>query len=402
MKRLLSYAFCLCFVLPASAEWDFAEPIKIAPKDKGQHVFHHLDASGRNNIAISDDIIAIIWEDNHSGSPQAYVAFKTLADEHFGSPLRVSTGREAYEPAITALGSGRFLMGWEQDGRIWLRSGTMHRLNPAVQASTKEARQISLAVLSKAHAIAAWAQQASKFSQIVTATISLRDGNIDIDPAIAVDPAPPTHDQSYPVLASTRNHVTLIWEDRRRGHTMLLQSYKKTGKPFAPARVLNEIVKKSSKYGGGSGVTRVALARCDEQHMLATWMDKRNRQTGYDIYAAQSADGGKYFGKNESVQDSFGDNIAQWNPAVACDATGNKVIAWYDNREESMDILLSWKTAEGWSEDMLVAPASGEGEQTNASIALDKLGDLHMVWIAQTKSGMPTSLYYATAKRRAE
>jgi len=402
MKRFLNYAFFLCFILPASAEWEFGERTSIAPDDKAKQVFHHLDASGRANIAVSDNTIAVIWEDNHSGSPQAYVAFKTIADKQFRPPLQVSTGTEAYEPSITTMGHGQFLMGWEQDSKVWLRTGTMQQLAPAQRASTKEARQISLTSISDKLAIAAWAQQAGRFSQIVTASISLNSKIANIDPAIAIDPKPPAHDQCYPVLASTNDNITLVWEDRRRGHTMLLQSHKEGKKPFAPFKVLNEIVKKSSKYGSGSGVTRAALARCDGQHLLATWMDKRNRQTGYDIYAAQSVDKGKHFGTNESVQDSFGENIAQWNPAVSCDARGNKLIAWYDNRDESMDILLTWKTTDGWSEDMPVSPASGEGEQTNAAITLDKHGDLHMVWIDQAKSGAPTGLYYAVAKKQNE
>jgi hypothetical protein len=110
-------------------------------------------------------------------------------------------------------------------------------------------------------------------------------------------------------------------------------------------------------------------------------MDKRNYRSGYDIFGAVSVDGGLLFGANEKIQDIGGDNIPQWHPAIDQLDSGLIAVVWDDNRDDSSDILLSWRTANGWSEDYLVEPASGDGDQSNPAICFDAKGKLHIVWV---------------------
>lgn len=405
---MLLYGLGLLATSPAiAAPWAFGEKITVAQTSKSG-TFHHVESSGRKNIAVSGDSVGVIWEDNRSGVPQVYVAFKSIQSSAFEPAWRVSDAPPrahtlaAYEPVIVALGGGRFLMGWEQDRGVWLRSGGPQGLDPALKLSSVEAGQITLASGARA-AYAGWAQQHGRHRQIVVAAITIRgpDQAVRAGAARPADPAPPVADQLYPTLAVTTQGITVVWEDRRHGHTALLTSFAQPGKAFGAATELNEVVQKSATYGSGSGVTRAALALFGSDQVGAAWMDKRGMSTGYDIYSAFSRDAGRRFGKNEIVQDSFGDNFSQWHPAISGAADGTLAVAWDDDRDGSSDIQLSWKTADGWSEDLAVPPAAGPGQQVHPAIALDSRGNLHLIWLDYLDKSQPTRIYYAMGKRTA-
>ena len=406
MRRLLLCGLGLLAASPViAAPWSFGEKIMVAQTNKAR-TFHHIDSSGRKNIAVSGDTVGVIWEDNRSGVPQVYVVFKSVQSSAFEPEWRVSDAPPhahalaAYEPVMVALGGGRFLIGWEQDSSVWVRSGGPKGLDPAVKLSSVEAGQITLAAGTRG-IYAGWAQQLGRYRQIVTAAIIIRgpDRAVSAGAARPVDPVPPVDEQLYPSLAVTTKGVTVVWEDRRHGHTVLLTSFAAPGKTFGATTELNEVVQKSATYGRGSGVTRAALAVFGTDQVGAAWMDKRGYSTGYDIYGAISRDGGRHFGKNESVQDSFGDNFSQWHPAISGAADGALAVAWDDDRDGSSDIQLAWKTADGWAENLAVPPASGAGEQTHPAIAMDSRGNLHLIWLDYREKGQPTRIFYAMGKR---
>ncbi len=408
MGRLLLCGLGLLAVSPAiAAPWSFGEKMTVAQTGQPR-TFHHVESSGRKNIAVSGDTIGVIWEDNRGGVPQVYVAFKSIPSSAFEPEWRVSDAPPrahtlaAYEPVIVALGGGRFLMGWEQDRGVWVRSGGPQGLDPAVKLGSVDAGQITLATGARG-THAAWAQPQGRHRQIVVAPITIRgtDKAVSAGAARPADPTPPADEQLYPTLAVTTKGVTVVWEDRRHGHTVLLTSFAEPGKPFGAAAELNEVVQKSATYGRGSGVTRATLAVFGADQVGAAWMDKRGMSTGYDIYSAISRDAGRRFGKNEIVQDSFGENFSQWHPAISGAADGALAVAWDDDRDGSSDIQLSWKTADGWSEDMAVPPASGAGQQAHPAIAFDSRGNLHLIWLDYRDKGQPTRIFYAMGKRNA-
>lgn len=408
MGRLLLCGLGLLVVSPAiAAPWLFGEKITVAQTSKAR-TFHHVESSGRKNIAVSGDTVGVIWEDNRSGVSQVYVVFKSIQSSAFEPEWRVSDAPPrahtlaAYEPVIVALGAGRFLMGWEQDSGVWLRSGGPQGLDAAVKLGSVEAGQITLATGARG-TYAGWAQQQGRHRQIVVAPITIRglDNAVSVGTARPADSAPPVNEQLYPTLAVTSKGVTVVWEDRRHGHTALLTSFAEPGKAFGAVTELNEVVQKSATYGRGSGVTRATLAVFGADQIGAAWMDKRGMSTGYDIYSAISRDAGRHFGKNEMVQDSFGDNFTQWHPAISGAADGALVVAWDDDRDGSSDIQLSWKTADGWSEDLAVPPASGAGQQAHPAIAFDSRGSLHLIWLDYLDKGQPTRIFYAMGKRSA-
>lgn len=394
MRRTLLLG-SLLVAAPAFAQpWSFGAPVEVTAAP-GPGVFHHLESAGRRSIAASGERIAVIWEDDRSGRPEVYAAIKPVAATGFSGDFRVSTGGEAYEPAVAALGAGRFVAAWEEAGEIVLR---VLGEQPGPPARLGEGAQPSLDV-ADGQILAVWAEPDGRASRIRLARVDVLTGDALV-PATGcvVDPQPPQAGQLYPAVAGTRDGPLVAWEDRRRGHTVIMWSRGDAGCRFSPPALLNEVSpKRNLPYGKGYGVARVALARFGPTAVAAVWEDKRDFRNGYDIFAALSAEG-HGFGPNHRVQDDFGGNSRQWHAAVAGASDGTLVAAWDDDRDGTSDLWLSWRDGDAWSDDLAVPGASGAGEQSHPTLAVDAEGRLHLAWVARAEVNGPTRLMYLAAR----
>ena len=376
-----------------AAPWEFGEPVTVSGSRPG--VFHHLEAAGRQSIALSAGTVAIVWEDNHDGSARAFAALRSVQKNGFvEQPL---SGRQAaYEPVVAALPQGDFVFGWEEGGHVWVRTGGPAGFGAALKLSRAEAAQITLAA-GELGVFAAWAERSGKHMAIRCARLKT-GAALSAEPAQAVT-APQEDDQIYPALVVLKSAVLLAWEDRRDGHTVILHARTPDGRKFSNAQTLNEQPKQRSRtLGRGTGAARVTLARLDAEHAAAAWLDKRNFLGGYDVYTAQSEPGVARFLPNELIVDDFGKNIGQWHAAIAAQA-GLLAVAWDDDRDGSSDIWLSWREASGWSENLAVPGAAGTGIQASPAMVMDEGGGLHMAWIEQQNANAPTRLRYIEARR---
>jgi hypothetical protein len=381
----------------AAAEIDFG-PVFAVSGAPAPGVYQQLDGPARQHVAVSDDTVGVIWEDNRDGSSQAYFASMRVSGAGFGASRRVSTGRAASEPVVAALGRGRFLAAWEQDGSAWVRLVEAGTLGPPLQLAVNAAHVV---LATRANVVyAAWSEQQGQYFRLRIARLTLApDGDVTVASAGDVERGALAGDQLYPSLALFARGGVIAWEDRRRGHTAIYYSAFDDQQKFRPPQLLNELrAQRSVNFGRGPGAARVALAVCGEACVVAVWLDKRDFLSGYDIYAALSDDGGKRFGKNEKVQDEFGSNISQWHAAVGA-GKGHVIAVWDDDRDETADIWLSWREAEGWSADIAVPGASGPAQQSSPAITLDDEGNLHLVWLHRDAEGGPTQIRYLRARR---
>jgi len=390
----------------AAAPWNFEAPLEITAAH-GERVFHHLEAAGRKSIAARGGTVAVVWEDNRDGTPRCYFASKTTAAAQFTREIRLSGPDECYEPALAALDGERFVAVWEEAGRVRARIVAGDSVGDPIVLGEHESAQASVGADGDV-VYATWAEKDGRFARITLARLTVDKTKLTIVRRALPDSATAKDDQAYPTLAPARSGAVVVaWEDRRNGHTFITQTFSADGVHFTPVKQVNEThnavvpttSSRSRNLGRGPGAMRVALARQDEQRLVMVWMDKRDFLSGYDVYAAFSSDGGRSFGKNQKVQDSFGDNIAQWHPAVA--AHGDHVIAvWDDDRDNTADLWLSWPEGAGWSDDMKFAGASGTGVQSHPGIALDEAGDVHVVWLDKADLDGPTHLRYARGHRQ--
>ncbi len=401
MKMLLLAALLSLLTIHAVAgpAWNFSEAIAVTDAPE-VGVFHHLDSAGRKNIAVSGELVAITWEDNSSGKTRVYLASKKTVSPAFTNRLIISGDGDAYEPAITGLGDGRFLVVWEEDNRIWARSVVNSLPGAAIQLSTRPASQASAAGR-HGQAYAVWREQEKQHPAIrISRLVVDQKGTLNASKSLPVESTDVNAPQLYPSIAVTSAGLVVAWEDRRAGHTRLLYSHSKEDASFAAPEELNEYLSNRNAYDKGNGVTRVALAAFGTDEVLAVWMDKRRSNKGYGIYAAFGSEGGAYFGPNERVQGTQGDELPHYNPAVAGNSAGDFLVAWDDYRSGSSDIWLSRYTDElAWSEDFAVPPASGAGEQSSPSLAMDERGGVHLAWIERSAIGKPTQIWYTSAQR---
>ncbi len=405
MRALLFCTLLICATAQA-APWTFGAPMQVS-QDSKAGVFVHLESAGRKNIALSGGAVAVVWEDNRDGVSRCYVAVKAPGQSEFASSVQISGLEEALEPSIVGIGDGRFALAWEEDEKIWLR---IVKINPAgktadkgeiLQLSSKPATQASLSYSKQNGLTAVWSEQGKSFHQImleklnITAQVQLHKKGVTVVNANAKG------DQSYPSLAESGVQTVVAWEDRSGGYTRLFYAVAQTDNKFSLPQQLNESKWRGPEAGlgqGGTGAMRVALASQGQDGAAAVWADKRDFQSGYDVYGSFAAGENLTFGANEKIQDEFGDNFAQWHPAVAANNQGRIAVVWDDDRDGSPDVWLSWHNADGWSADMAVPGASGSGVQSDPSITMDEAGNLYLAWVEKAELNSPSSIRYVFGK----
>ena len=143
---------------------------------------------------------------------------------------------------------------------------------------------------------------------------------------------------------------------------------------------------------------RPTLAAWGPRGVAAVWLDKRDFLSGYDVYAAFDP-GKRRFGKNLRVQDSFGDNMAQWHAQVVGDASGRLLAVWDDERDGTPDVWLADWNGKAFADNVAVPAAAGPGGQSDTVAALDAAGRLHVVWLDRDGQAA-TRIRYARAERR--
>jgi len=380
---------------PAHAAWEWSTPLTVSSVHSAT-IFPHLESANRQGVAVSGGTVGVVWEDNRSGSPQCYMANKSAAAANFQRETQLSKG-ECYEPVVMALGGDRFVAAWEEAGKVHAQ---ILPGGKALLLSKDEAAQVTLAMRGDT-LYAAWAEQAGRFRRIVVAQLVFKANALSVKTAQAVEAAMPSDEQGWPALAVAGDgSVTVAWEDRRSRHTVPMVSHSSDGRSFEPPERLTDHKSGSAPggLGAGTGAMRPTLTAWGEQGIAAVWLDKRDFLSGYDVYAAFDT-GTRRFGKNIRVQDSFGDNMAQWHALVVGDGGGRLVALWDDARDGTPDVWLSEWEGGAFSDDLAVPAASGAGEQSDPLATLDAAGFLHVVWLDRDeKTG--TRIRYARAERK--
>ena len=397
---LLSLVLLTC--LPARADWVFSASTEITA---GKSVFHHLEASGRQSLALANGDVGIVWEDDHSGAPRCYLGLKSPAQSTFN--IQSFGQGECFAPGIAALDQGRFGLIWEDEAGV--QTATVNaaknagKIGPALQLAAAGGNQGSLAWHPAIGLVAAWTQPDNRWRQIWLARVNIDGTTPALISKRPIETTPTKDDQLYPTLTPSPQGIdqgiSVAWEDRRLGHTVIFASHSADAITWtAPARVSNNPTGKAqgTDLGRGTGAMRPVLVTFG-QRLAAIWLDKRDFLSGYDVYGAL-ADANAKFTKNKKVQDSFGDAIAQWHPAAAANSKGQLVVAWDDDRDGSSDIWLSaLGPGDAFSENFTLPAASGPVKQTDPVLALDEAGNLHLAWVQHEPDGR-SSIQYSVGK----
>ena len=393
--RYIFFSTMVCLSFNAWAtHLEFGKPITVTGTEQG--VFHHLESSGRRSLAVNKGTVAIAWEDNSSGTPQIYVAFKASESKSFTTPITVSEAGPAYEPVIARIGE-QFVVGWEAGDRLWVRFVSAGRSGPVLKLSQHPARHLTLAAsLNTKQVIAVWSEKTTRYYQLKLAGLNLKQMQLSIQARGLVDNSPDKTDQLYPTVTVTKRGTVVAWEDRRQGATRIMTAFAPTGQALGTYQILNDFRQsRIQRFGHGTGAMRVVLAGKADGQVMATWLDKRNFEGGYDVYTAQSKDGGNSFGPDELAQDPLGENTPQWHPTVAVSDRGLVIVAWDDTRDGSPDIWYSLRRNKSWTDDEVWPGSSGEGSQTLPVLVFDQQY-IHIAWL--DRQGQASAIRYIRAK----
>lgn len=379
---------------PAQAAWTWSEPLTVN-SIQGEKVFPHLESANRQGVAVSGETVGVVWEDNRDGSPQCYLTTKSTAEVAFHPEISLSQA-ECYEPVLVAVGRGRFVAAWEEDGQV------RARLLPGgatVKLTDAESAHVTLAANGDT-LYAAWSERAGRFRRIVVAQIVASTDTLSVRSAVPVEAALPVDEQSWPALAvSGDGGVTVAWEDRRDRHTVPMVSQSPDGLSFtSPARLTDQPSGSAQGLGAGTGAMRPTLTSWGKQGVAAAWLDKRDFLSGYDVYAALD-EGARRFGRNLKVQDSFGDNMVQWHAQILGDAGGQLLVLWDDARDGTPDVWLADWNGGAFGENETVPAAAGPGSQSDPIGTLDAAGYLHVVWLDRGDAAA-TYIRYVRGKKR--
>lgn len=403
-NSLIFFILSLCISIDCQAqEWSFSDPVIIS--DSADKTFHHLESSGRRNIAIASQVIAVVWEDNREGIASIYIALKDKNQVDFSTELKISDTGDAFEPSIIALTDNRFAITWEEDNQVFIRvvnaaNIKSPKLGNSLKLPIENAMQASLAAYQE-QVFVTLAERYGRNSRIRLVKLKLEQKlNFSMLKNCQVDSKTVKDEQLYPsvVLLNKNGEKTIVlaWEDRRMGHTIIMGSESKAEQfcQFSPVqRISKRVGQYNLPYGKGHGVSRVALGNYGDSGIFAAWADKRNFREGYDIYAAEYGPSAQW-GDNQRVQDDFGGVARQWHATIAGHPNGLRLVAWSDERENDSDVFYSWYENGEWSESLPVPGASGEGEQNHPSITLDKDANIHMAWVYRSQVGGITKLKY--------
>jgi len=379
----------------ATDRWNFERRIAVTQASRSG-VFHHLEGAGRKHIATSHSHIAVAWEDNSSSEPQVYVVVKGKENRVFSKPHQISSGHDAYEPSIAAVVKDQFVVTWEQDGEVLIKSFSADSFGDTVKLSSSSAGHASI-TSDGSETYVVWREQQDHKWYLWVAKLKLDNNKITILSKQTVEQQPLGTPILYPTISLSAGGLCVAWEDRRTGHTVLLLSYSPSSAlHFSTPENLNEFFSERNAYDKGNGVTRVSITAFAKDEFVAAWMDKR-RRGGYGIFSSLVYESGAAFGPNEKVHGKKGDKLSHYNPATAGNSAGDFVIAWDDYRNGDSDIWLSTITDDDeWSQDHTPAVATGAKEQSHPAIALDEQGVLHLVWIERNDLNAPSQLWYSS------
>ncbi|HKJ70909.1 MAG TPA: hypothetical protein VKA55_04085, partial [Gammaproteobacteria bacterium] len=205
MRAAVLIALLLAGLVPAAgaAPWSFGDPVMVTDSH-GPKVFHHLESAGQRSIAVAGGTVAVVWEDNRSGSPRAYAAFKAVGGGAFGHEVRLSGDGAAYAPAVAALGARDFLVAWEGADGIRarrLRPGADPVLGP-VAAVAAGGRTPTVAA-GDGRAFVAWAARGGgHYPHIAVAAVTpAKGGGLAPGEPAPVEAEPPQAAELSPALA---------------------------------------------------------------------------------------------------------------------------------------------------------------------------------------------------------
>jgi len=212
------------------------------------------------------------------------------------------------------------------------------------------------------------------------------DGGLSFSANVRVNDVTANFQMSPDLAVDSTGLIHVVWTDGRNipgtGPDIYYANSTDTGLSFNPSqRVNNDAV--AAEQG------EPAIAVAPDRSVYAVWTDPRNAARGSDIYFSKSTDLGATWSPNFFVNDDVG-NRAQSAPDVAVDGAGNIYVAWSDSRDLNTgpDIYAARSTNGGasFTANVKVNDDAGATYQGSPSLSVNA-GRVHAAWTDERTRG---------------
>jgi len=273
--------------------------------------------------------IYIVWMDNRSGDEDIFLAASPDSGVSFTAPQRVDDGpalTNQSHPAVAVTASGRVAVVWEDS-----RSG----------------------------------------DDDIRCAFS--DNGATFGASVAVNTGTSGRDQDRPRLAAgTQNDFHCVWYDNRSGNFDIYYAHA-AGNTFSPDVRVDD----SGDTGTFQALPSIAVGPGNRVHVV--WHDTR-----YDSYRIMhsTSTNGLTFSANLQVDAQLGPGRDQYQPRIRAGTDGVVHVVWHDKRNGDPDIYYANSTNNGASFNLSVRvdDVSTDVNSYSPALAVDSLGDIHVVW----------------------
>ncbi len=275
----------------------------------------------------------VVWQDDRNGDFDIYLSKSTDGGITYGANVRVDDAPSSYNaryPSVAEAPNGDVFVVWDDD-----RGG-----DPDIRIARST------------------------------------NGGSGFGASRAVDDAGSGHQDNAEVTVGLNGHVYVVWEDRRNGDDdIYFARSTDNGTSFGTNVKIND-------DAGTSVQNKPDIEVAKDGKLAVAWEDARQMGlNNFDIYSARSADGGGTWSTNVRVNDDSGDH-AQRGAKVAADGGGTFYCAWYDYRNSNYDIYLANSTDGGASYGTNVQVDDGAvgTKQTDPAISAGRSGYVVVAW----------------------
>ena len=333
----------------------------------------------------------ICWVDGRNGERDIYAQRYSSSGDRLGTDFRVNddAGSSFQEfPSIAMDAYGDFIICW-QDGRngdydiyaqrysmVGDRVGVNLRVNDDVGTSWQ--RYPSVSMDAYGDFIICWQDGRSGDYDIYAQRYNMVGDRVGINSRVNDDAG--ASNQWYPSVAmDVDGGFAICWGDERNGWDnpdIYAQRYNSSGETLETNFKVNNDVG-TSRQGSPS------IAMDLEGDFVICWVDDRNGEWDYDIYAQRYSSTGDTLRANFRVNDDSGASY-QCFPSVSTDLNGDFVICWEDwrNGEWDYDIYAQRYSNLGGTlgANFKVNDNTGTSGQYSASVSMDAYGDFIICW----------------------
>jgi hypothetical protein len=372
----------------------FSPSMKINDDSDGVYQYYpSVAGGGPGNVYIT-------WMDPREGSFDIYFTRSVDGGDTFSTNKKINDdvgSASQSSPSIAVDEAGKICSAWrdERNGNwdIYFSSsvtgGTTFSTNIKVNDDIGDAEQLGPSIAVDSE------------GNIYCVWMDQRNGNLEIYFANSSDGGSTfsgdkmvgdaISSKRYPSIAvDDIGNIYMAWDDYRNGiYDIYFANSTDGGQTFSTNKRVND--DPLNRWQLTPSVAAYGL-----KNVYIAWMDGRNHSNGTDIYLAYSTDGGNTFSENKRVNDGVG-VVTQSEPAIAVDNSGTIYLAWTDNREGDDDIYFAYSNDGGntFSINKKVTDDGTDAAQSKPSIAVDNTGSIYVAWQDEREGGF--DIYFASS-----